>query len=212
VTQPDLSSLGARLQERTQPLAPDDDAHGYAHALLVEALSTAFAQVGEIFDPEGDVPPGAPLLDVDLCPDWALPWLAQIVGVTLPQGVSPADARTLITEIAGWQRGTPASLAAAARAFLSTPDATVFFNERFAGDPYRLGIITLASETPDPALVERAILAQKPGGIVLSYSAVAGQTYRAVLAEVDSYREMSSTWSSYSDVLNRMPRGYREIA
>lgn len=210
MSEPELSAIADRLRERTEALAPNDDEHDYAHAVLCGALAQALEQVADVFDPPGDVPPGAPLLDVDLCPDWALPWLAQIVGVTIPQGATPAQARTLISEIAGWQRGTPASLTAAARAFLSSPTATVFFNERLAGDPYRLGIVTLASETPDPALVQRAILAQKPGGIRLDYTAIAGQTYRALLAEVDSYREALATWSSYRDLLTRLPRGYRK--
>jgi hypothetical protein len=207
----ELSRNGEALRERTEPLAPDDELHGDAHALLCGALATALDQVAEVFDPEDPVPPGAPLLDVDLCPDWALPWLAQIVGVSLPAGSTPDQQRLLIAEIAGWQRGTPASLTAAARVFLSSEDATVFFNERLAGDPYRLGIVTLAAETPDPALVRAAILAQKPAGILLDYAAIAGQTYRAVLAEVDSYRELRSTWATYRDLSTHLPAGYAEV-
>jgi hypothetical protein len=66
-------------------------------------------------------------------------------------------------------------------------------------------VITLAAETPDAARVEAAILAQKPAGIVLSYSAIAGQTYRAVLTEVDSYRELRATWASYRDLRDHPP-------
>jgi hypothetical protein len=55
--------------------------------------------------------------------------------------------------------------------------------------------------------VQAAILAQKPGGILLSYSAIAGQTYRAVLTEVDSYREMRSEWATYRDVRDHLPSG-----
>jgi hypothetical protein len=176
--EPDHTPLGARLRERTQPLAPDDDLYGYAHANLSEAIGRMLEQVAEVFDPEGeDVPPFAPLLDPDLCPDWALEWLGQLVGVRLPVGVAPDTARTLIKDVAGFRRGTPAALTAAASFFL-TGTKTVYFNERLANDPYRLGVITLVAETPDPAQVLAAILAQKPGGIVLSYSAIAGQTYR----------------------------------
>jgi hypothetical protein len=202
--EPVLSPLGARLRERTQPLAPDDAEHGWAHALLCEALGLMLEQVGEVFDPEGDVPPLAPILDPELCPEWALPWLAQFVGVRLPAGMAPDVARVVITDVAGFKRGTPAALTAAASFFL-TGTRTVYFNERLANDPYRLGVITLAGETPDPAQVLAAILAQKPAGIVLSYSAIAGQTYRAVLTEVDSYREARATWTSYRDLRDHLP-------
>jgi hypothetical protein len=203
---PDHSPFGERLRERTQPLALDDESYGFAHAYLSEALSRPYLEVQEIFDPEGDVPPVAPLLDIDLCPDWALPWLAQLIGAAIPVGMPPETARELIRNVAGFRRGTPAAITAAASFFL-TGSKTVFFNERFANDAYRLGIVTLAAETPNPAQVQAAILAQKPGGIVLSYSAIAGQTYRAVLTEVDSYREMRSEWATYRDVREHLPSG-----
>jgi hypothetical protein len=203
---PDHSPFGERLRERTQPLALDDESYGFAHAYLSEALSRPYLEVQEVFDPEGDVPPVAPLLDIDLCPDWALPWLAQLIGAAIPVGMPPETARELIRNVAGFRRGTPAAITAAASFFL-TGSKTVFFNERFANDAYRLGIVTLAAETPNPAQVQAAILAQKPGGIVLSYSAIAGQTYRAVLTEVDSYREMRSEWATYRDVREHLPSG-----
>jgi hypothetical protein len=202
--EPAHTPIGARLRERTQPMAPDDEANGWAHAYLCEAIGRMLGQIAEVFDPEGDVPPLAPILDPDLCPGWALPWLAQLVGVQLPQGVDDATARTIIQDVAGFKRGTPAALTAAASFFL-TGAKTVYFNERLANDPYRLGVITLAAETPDAARVEAAILAQKPAGIILSYSAIAGQTYRAVLTEVDSYRELRATWASYRDLRDHPP-------
>jgi hypothetical protein len=203
---PDHSPFGERLRERTQPLALDDESYGFAHAYLSEALSRPYLEVQEVFDPEGDVPPVAPLLDIDLCPDWALPWLAQLIGAAIPVGMPPDTARELIRNVAGFRRGTPAAIRAAASFFL-TGSKTVFFNERFANDAYRLGVVTLTAETPNPAQVQAAILAQKPGGILLSYSAIAGQTYRAVLTEVDSYREMRSEWATYRDVRDHLPTG-----
>jgi hypothetical protein len=205
VAPPEHTPIGARLRERTQPLAPDDEAYGWAHAYLCEAIGRMLAQVAEVFDPEGDVPPLAPILSPDLCPTWALPWLAQLLGVTLPKGVDDATARAMIKDVSGFKRGTPAAIRAAAGFFL-TGSKTVFFNERLANDAYRLGVVTLGSETPDATLVEAAILAQKPGGILLSYAAIAGQTYRAVLTEVDSYREARSTWPTYRAMRDNLPR------
>lgn len=202
--EPDPTPIGARLRERTQPMAPDDAVHGYGHAYLCEGIGRMLEQLAEVFDPEGDAPPLAPILDVDLCPDWALPWLAQWVGVQLPVGITADQARLLIREVSGFKRGTPAALRAAAAYYL-TGTRRVYFNERLADNAYRLGVITLASETPDPAQVLAAIMAQKPAGIVLSYSAIAGQTYRAVLTEVDSYRELRSTWTSYRDLRDHLP-------
>jgi hypothetical protein len=204
MAEPVLSPVGARLRERTQPLAPDDADYGWAHAHLCEAIGLMLEQVAEVFDPEGDVPPLAPILDPELCPEWALPWLAQFVGVAIPPGTPPEDARTLITDVAGFRRGTPAAMRAAASALL-TDTKTVWFRERDTG-AYQLEVVTLTSETPDPRRRARAMLtAQKPGGIVLRYACITGQTYRSVRAEVDSYRELRATWTSYRDLRDHLP-------
>jgi hypothetical protein len=106
-------------------------------------------QVAQVFDPDGDVPPLAPILALELCPDWALPWLAQWVGIRIPSGMSATDARALIGDVSGFARGTPASLRAAVQTTL-TDSKTVWFRER-DGSPYRLEVVTLTSETPDAA-------------------------------------------------------------
>src|SRR4051795_10702098 len=126
---PVLSDLGERLRERTAPLAPTDADHDWVHAHLCEAIGVMLAEVGQVYDPADPHPPGAPLLDPALAPDWALPWVGQLVGVHVPPGLTPDQARTLITDVAGWGRGTPDSLRAAAEAFL-TGGKTVYFRER----------------------------------------------------------------------------------
>jgi hypothetical protein len=201
---PSRSPQGARLRERTQPLAPSDETNGWAHAHLCEGLGTALEQIGEVFDPEGDVPPLAPILDVDLCPDWALPWLAQIVGVQLPFDVDADTARELIRSVEGFARGTPAALRAAAGIYL-TGDKTVFFRERDptgTDPPYTLEVVTLDDETPDPAAVLGALMAQKPGGIVLHYREVLGWDYEQMTTEGGTYAAQTVAFSTYYDLAN----------
>jgi hypothetical protein len=197
---PELTPWGARLQERTLPLAPDDAEHGDVHAHLVGALATALERVGQIYDPE-DGPPGSPLVDVDRCPDWALPWLAQLVGVTIPAGVTdPELVRAAIRDVAGWHRGTPAALRGAASAYL-TGTKTVYFRERdpTGGDPpYCLEVVTRAGETPDPAAVEAALRRQKPAGILLTYRTVDGWDYQELTTSgPDPYSALDDAYSTY---------------
>jgi hypothetical protein len=200
---PDLVSIAERLRDRTAPLAPDDDAHGYAHAYLCGSLGAIFAEVAEVFDPEGDTPPLAPLLDPVLCPAWALPWLAQMVGIVLPDGMSEADARSFISEVAGFKRGTRQAMQAAVSVYL-TGDKTVYFRER-DGSPYTLEVVTLASETPDAAAALRALVALKPGGIVLNYRTVAGWDYQAMTAAGGTYLVLKSTYTSYRKLSDKTP-------
>lgn len=191
---PTLSALGARLQERTEPLAPTDSDHGWVHAHLCEAIMVMLAEVADIYDPADPLPPAAPLLDPELAPDWALPWVGQLVGVYVPPSATPEQARQLITSVAGWKRGTPAALRAAAQMFLSG-NQTVIFRERDSGDPYRLEVVTLTGETPSPAATQAALLAQKPAGIVLSYRTVEGQDWQGVTAK--TWRQARTTYSSW---------------
>ena len=76
-------------------------------------------------------------------------------------------------------------LAAAAGLYL-TGAKTVYFRERdqdTPDPPYYLEIVTLDSETPDPQKVREAIMAQKPGGIVLNYRGVTGWDYEEMTSE-----------------------------
>ena len=204
---PELTPWGERLRERTEPLAPDDAERGYVHAHLAGAMAEALKRVAEIYDPEDGLP-GSPLLDVDRCPDWALPWLAQLVGVTIPPDMSPELARAGIRDVAGWKRGTPNALRAAAGAYL-TGDKTVFFRERDptgADPPYTLEVVTLDDETPDPAAVEAALRRQKPAGIVLFYRVVTGWDYQELAAAgPDPYSALDDAYPTYLELREGPP-------
>lgn len=200
---PEHTPIGARLRERTQPLAPDDANYGYAHAYLCEGIGCMLAQVAEVVDPDGDVPPYAPILDVDLCPDWALPWLAQWVGVRLPAGTSADAARVLIRDVAGFRRGTPAAMRAAITPFL-TGNKTIYFRER-DGSAYQLEVVTLTGETPDPTAAHAAALSQKPAGIVMRYRTTASWDWQQVVVEQASWNTAKATYTTWRKFVERTP-------
>lgn len=195
---PDHTVLGARLAQRTSPVAPDDGAYGYAHAHLSEALGQPLLQLQQAFDPV-DAAPFETMLDPQRCPAWALPWLAQLVGITLPTSVPEADARQIIVELAGHKRGTTATLRAAAGLYL-TGTKTVYFRERDE-HPYHLEVLTLTDETPNPTAVLKALTAQKPAGIVLEYRNVRGWDYEQLTATgPDPYSALAAAFTNYSDL------------
>lgn len=197
-SEPDHTPLGARLRERTGQMAPDDAEYGYAHAHLSEALAQPLLQLQEAFDPV-DAAPFETILDPARCPEWALPWLAQLVGIALPTTGTPADARAAIAGLASHKRGSPAALEAAASQFL-TGDKVVYFRERdpdSADPPYTLEVVTLASETPDPTAVLDALMLQKPGGIVLDYHTVAGWDYQAMTTRGGTYAALAAAYATY---------------
>jgi hypothetical protein len=200
MAEPEMSQWGERLRERTQPLQPDDEQYGWAHAILCETLAQPFLQLAELVDPPDPLAPWAPLFDVNLCPDWALPWLAQLVGARLPTGIDEEEARTYILDVAGHRLGTSASMTAAVRSTLvpahpPTP-ATVWFRER-DGSPYRLEVVTLEGETPDPENSLRVLLGFKPGGLVLSFRQVEGWDYQQQTVIGGTYAEQSAQFATY---------------
>lgn len=199
--EPVHTPLGRRLRDRTQPLAPDDQRYGWAHATLSEALERPYQQFQEAFDPE-DADPFETLLDPARCPAWALPWLAQLAGVTIPQTASEPQAREMIVSLAGQKRGTTAMLEAAAGMYL-TGNKHVAFRERdqSAPDPpYTLEVVTLAGETPDPAATLAALMAQKPAGIVLTYRTVQGQDWQALKESGRTWRQTRTAYANWRNV------------
>jgi Phage tail protein (Tail_P2_I) len=201
--EPTLATIAERLRDRTAPLAPDDAAYGFAHAYLCGALGEILREVAEAFDPDGDIPPIAPLLDPELCPEWALPWLAQFVGVAIPQGATEAQARNLITQALGFRRGTRAAFEAALDAL---GIETAYFRERANGDPYALEIVVPTSELPsDPSVVLPALMSQKPGGIVLTYRTVAGWDYTAMTTAGGTYTALKTKYLTYQGLTYNEP-------
>lgn len=185
MTQPTMSNWGARLQERTQPLQPDDHLYGWAHAILCEALAKPYLQIAELIDPPDPYPPWGPLFDLATCPEWALPWLAQLVGTSLPVGLTPAQQRGYIGAYAGHTVGTVDAMTAAARIVLVPANppapATIWFRERDGG-AYRLEVVTLTGETPDPALLRQVLLAAKPGALLLETRTTVAWDYQQMTA------------------------------
>jgi hypothetical protein len=153
--------------------------------VFLQAIAAMFAETElwslDRLDEEGKELPGYGLaFDVDNpdLPTTALPWLAQLVGETLPLTASDAAARAQIIGQPNRKRGTPDGITAAAQLTL-TGTKTVFFVERSSTacptDPaYGLLVGTLTAETPNAVVTEAAIRANLPGGIILSYLVVDG--------------------------------------
>lgn len=121
------------------------------------------------------------LLDPDLCPVRALPYLAMYVGERLPEGLTEVMQREWIKDAPNMRRGTLTAIIAAAQRTLTDPRA-VSIMER-SGDPGQgnaedfISVRTYSSQTPDPGAVLQNLLSVVPADIVLDYSAVGGQTW-----------------------------------
>jgi hypothetical protein len=197
---PDLESFADNLYAGMEPLAWMDSAVGYALAHFCAALGSMFQAVEDVARDTPEGPGWSAVLDLDRCPDAWLPWLAQFVGVTVIPGSTPEEQRARIASTDGFRRGTPAAIEGAAAATL-TGNQTVTFRERDASaadPPYTLEVTTLVGETPDPAATLAAIIAQKPGGIVLNYRTVTGQDWQGV--QVKTWRQARTTYANWRNL------------
>ena len=201
---PVVSQFASDLYEDLEPLAYADAENGYALLTLCGALGALFQPIDDLVRDSPDGPGWSSLLDIDRSPTDALPWLAQFVGVQLTPGLSDAQERAQIRAETGMQRGTVASIKAAA-AKLLTGTQTVQLIER-TPDPYSFTVITAADETPDPAAVEAALMAAKPAGLILNYNgSVTGQTWAQLIANYSTWAAVVAAFPTWQDVINNTP-------
>jgi hypothetical protein len=169
-------------------------------------LDELYFYVGE--GPNGEVGWSA-LVDLARAPTKGLPWLSQLAGVVLAAQGSRSDAtydtesRAAIATTSGQRRGRPSAMIAAAQASL-TGDKRVILRERFGG-AYLAEIITFTSETPDPVRTEADIRAQKPGGIILTYTRLTGEDYEILYSNNLDYDHVKTTYATYEGVLVDAP-------
>src|SRR5215831_2620003 len=103
------------LVDLLQPMLYSDAQQSNSLDTYLGSLSDPlFQTVDDWASDSDDGKPGySILLDVNRCPDNALPWLAQFVGAKLTVGLSAAQQREQLIGLGNWKRGTVAALQAA---------------------------------------------------------------------------------------------------
>jgi hypothetical protein len=179
------------LRYRFAPVMTDD------LSTYLDGIAAMFAEV-ELLAREDDDgnPPWSQIMDIDLAAStFALLWLAQLAGVRVPIGMEIEDMRDFIRLAESRRRGTPAYMAEVAQRYL-TGTKTVAMIERIGDEAYRIRVVTRASETPDPAIVEAALRSVKPASLVLEYAAVDGTTWDEAIS---AWNATAYTWDEAED-------------
>lgn len=207
MSEPTLGPFGQAVFDQLEPLAYADEENGWVLKNYIAAISEAFFEDIEALIRDSDTHDGwGTLLDVDECPAYALPWLAQLVGVRSPPKLaSETDVdyatrlRQSIKDHKGFDRGTPAAITNAAKDTL-TGSKAVFMYERFPTNAYNITISTRTAETPDPDATEAAIRAVKPAGLKLTYNVVAGQLWAEVEVAYATWAAVEADYTTWEDV------------
>lgn len=193
---PTLEAFAANLYASLAPLAWMDDQAEWSLAKFSGAFGEMFQAVEEVARDTSEGPGWSAVVDLTRSPTAWLGWLAQFVGVTIPGELTDAQARAWIASTDGFRRGTVAALRGALAPTLTGTKA-VYFRERYPNDPYGLQVITRVAETPNPAASEAALLAQKPGGIVLTYRVIEAWDYTEMTRRGGTYADQTATYSTY---------------
>lgn len=205
---PSVNDIAERVYEELGPVTIGDEANGWPLLHFVHAWTQAMVAVEEIVRPvDPDAPPWAGVMNPTTAPAAFLDWLSQFAGRVPRPGETEQQKRDLIEGAVNLRRGSAqASRAIAARYLTGTQ--LVSFNER-QGSAWRYAIRTRESETPDPAFVLAALMAQKPGGMILDYDtlAVLDYNYGDIYAVYDTYQQITDDpdYVTYADMLTAEP-------
>jgi hypothetical protein len=179
-------------------LAPWNDPAGGWQGLNA-ALGSMFDQVWPLVADQGSPDePGftagwSTLLNPSACPTQFLPYLAQFVGVQVAPGTPDSEARSAVFAEAGFRRGTPAAIIAAAAAQLA--DATPTLVERTSPtgpDPYHF-LLVIPVNSGNPTAITQAVDAVKPAGVQWTLVQANGFVWDTITG---SWSQQTITWNN----------------
>lgn len=204
---PEVSAAALELYEAVEPAFTQvDEDNDWATLNFCAALTSGNIDlIYEIVTDREAGPGWQILLDPELCPAAALPYLAQFVGARLTPSMSEAEQRAAISNPEGFGRGTPAAIVAVAKRRL-TGTKTVLLVEFYAGLAYRMKIVTLESETPEPEATLADILReQKPIGIRLFFNSSPDWVWDELVAEEPLWDDVVAEYGTWDAVLTHSP-------
>jgi len=203
MAKPTLQSFAQALYDSLTPMQFAEVEHDYALAKYVASVGTGFQINEDLGRDQGTIPGWASVMSAELCPSYALGWLAQFVGVRIDSNLSDADQRDRIKHAGGWSRGTVAAMRGAIDPYL-TGTKNFAFRERFdynnpnVDSPYNIEVVTQTAQTPNPTAAQAALIAAKPAGLVLHYVTMAGQDYLSLKTTSATYQIAKDKYADYN--------------
>jgi hypothetical protein len=198
MTQPEVSNTTQVAYDSLMPWNSADEVTGWHLLKFIAAVTADLSAMDDLVRDTDDNPGWSIVLDADNAPVEYLPWIGQFIGADVDLNLSEADQREQVKHVAGFRRGTLASMIAAARPYL-TGTKKIVGAER-SGNAYNLLLRTFASETTDPTKVYNALLSQKPAGITLDYGVITGIGYATITVTAKTYDELRAEFPTYDDM------------
>jgi Phage tail protein (Tail_P2_I) len=202
-----LDTFAHDLYEDLAPLTIYDQENDWALAHYVGAIGTMIQDVADL---SREPSSWSYLVSPDLCPPEALGWLAQFVGIRLPQKITEGEARAIIKDEQNFRRGTEQGIREAIQKLL-VDTKYVGIIERADSNAYKIVVNTWFAETPDQDAVE-ALLADDgpnailPAGIIYDYVVTAGQmTFGHLRESEQTFAEVETNYDDFEDLWSSPP-------
>lgn len=204
MTRPAVSASAEDLYRALGPIPAGDEGLGWPLLLF---CATVIAPVGVVADLASDSESQVgwgPILDPRVCPADALPWLGQLVGAQVPVGAPEVTARAIVSHSPGRARGTPASVLAAARLWLTGAQHATL-TERFGGSAYAVRLTVYAAEVVDLVQLTAAVKASLPAGFTLTVTVLAGWTIAEMESETTTIAAAEAAFATINDFETQIP-------
>jgi hypothetical protein len=200
-----VKDVTQRLYDGLEPVAASDQSLGWPLLAYIDTIGQMMQTAADLCEngPNGE-PGWSIILDIDRVSDVGLDYLGQFLGMHFYTGITNDVKRQQIRDHVSWQRGTPASIIAAIRLFL-TGTKTVQLSERDAG-AYHFGAIIWATEAPaDTSILIRYVNQfAKPAGLQWNLTTNPGSppsvTYAQIYTRGDTYLYMYNQFQTYADI------------
>ena len=143
------------------------------------------------------------LLDPDLCPAPALPYLAQYVGERLPEGIEESMAREWIKDAPNQRRGTLMSIVRAVQRTLEGSRTVSIVERSGTGQTHPedyLTVMTYTDETPNSAWVYADLRTVVPADIDFSYNVLPMLNWAQVKADNATWQVLKDKYTSWVDL------------
>ena len=201
----------AQVEDYVYRLLPDyirDADAGTLATFLGKATASAMGpalRLADVGDPDTSVTGTAELANPAAAPRAWLAWLGWLVGIDLAN-IPDAEKRTSISESSTLQRrgSKRAIIRATQRELTGSKSCRVYWNLS-GSDPYLITVVTLTSQTPDSAAALAAAVTEKPAGVDMELTDVAGATYAELAAAYADYDAVAAAFTDYDDLASWVP-------
>lgn len=187
--------------------AADEDQDYSARRYLASLLDPqrATVELVDAADPDTSTTGTCELANPEAAQRAWLPWLGWMIGLDV-SGVTESVQRRAISEASRLQRrGSRGAIIRAVQRTLTGSRSCRIYPNLSGSQPYLLTVVTITSQTPDPAESLLAAFQEKPAGMDVELQTTTGATYDELSIYFPTYDDLTDAFETYDDMASWVP-------